>query len=165
MTAFMRGFFQNAYVTHDLDKALALIEARFGKIDWIVFEPDMELRRPDGSIRHSSVRAALGWQAGFQFEVIQPTRGDNDHYLPYLPADPADPTPRFHHVAVRRDDLAAMRAEIAELGFPVLHEGEVPGLVFVYLDARETLGHYFEYIWATPEGWEMQGWPKDRPVF
>ena len=37
-------------------------------------------------------------------------------------------------------------------------------LIFIYLDGRETLGHAFEYIWATPEGWDMQGWPKDKPV-
>jgi hypothetical protein len=66
---------------------------------------------------------------------------------------------------MRRDDEAAMRAEIAKLGLPLAFEGAVPGLVFIYLDARESLGHFFEYIWATPEGWEMQGWPKDRPVY
>ncbi len=58
-----------------------------------------------------------------------------------------------------------MRAEIEALGLPLTFEGEVPGLVFIYLDARQTLGHYFEYVWATAEGWEMQGWPKEKAVF
>lgn len=160
---FLRNHFQNAYVTHDLDRAMALIDARFGKIDWIVFEPDMVLQTPAGP-KPSSVRAALGWKDGLQLELIQPVSGHVEHYLPALPADTSDPTPRFHHIAVRRDDEAAMRAEIAELGFPVLFESAVPGLVFIYLDARETLGHAFEYIWATPEGWAMQGWPQDKPV-
>lgn len=31
-----------------------------------------------------------------------------------------------------------------------------------YLDARESLGHYFEYVWASPEGWGMIGWPEGR---
>lgn len=161
---FFRGHFQNAYVTHNLDKALEGIDQRFGKIDWIVFEPDMVLKTPMGD-KESSVRAALGWHQGHQLEVIQPVKGYLDHYLPALPADKYDHTPRFHHIAVRRDDEAAMREEIAQLGLPLLFEGSVPGLVFIYLDARESLGHCFEYIWASPEGWKMQGWPKDRPVY
>ena len=161
---YFKGHFQNAYVTHDLDAALAGIDKQFGKIDWIVFEPDMVLQTASGP-KESSVRAALGWHDGHQLEVIQPVKGYLDHYLPALPADRNDPTPRFHHIAVRRDDEAAMRKEIAELGMPVLFEGAVPGLIFIYLDARTSLGHCFEYIWATPEGWEMQGWPKDRPVY
>lgn len=160
---FMRGHYQNAYVTHDLDRAMKLVTGRFGKIDWIVFEPDMILRTPQGE-KPSSVRAALGWAGGLQLELIQPGAGFQEHYLPFLPADKADPSPRFHHMAVRRDDLDAMRAEIEQLGLPVAFEGEVPGLVYIYLDARESLGHFFEYVWASPEGWEMIGWPEGRPV-
>lgn len=55
-------------------------------------------------------------------------------------------------------------AHVPDLDFPVLFESSVPGLVFIYLDARYTLGHCFEYIWATPEEGEMQGWPKNQPV-
>jgi hypothetical protein len=65
---------------------------------------------------------------------------------------------------VRRDDLAAMRAEIAQLNLPLAFEGEVPGLTYIYLDTRATLGHYLEYVWASPEGWQMIGWPNGRPV-
>ena len=56
--------------------------------------------------------------------------------------------------------MPAARADIGTSEWPVM-----PGLVFIYLDARKELGHHFEFIWATPEGWEMQGWPKDRPVY
>jgi hypothetical protein len=160
---FLRGQYQNAYVTHDLDKAMALLTDRYGLKDYIVFEPEMVLKTPQGE-KPSSVRAALAWAGGLQIELIQPCTGFLDHYLPYLPADISDPTPRFHHIAVRRDDLAAMCAEIAELNLPLAFEGEVPGLVYIYLDARGTLGHYLEYVWASPEGWEMIGWPKGRPV-
>ena len=160
---FLQGHYQNAYVTHDLDRAMALLTDRYGVGDWIVFEPDMQLKTPTG-VKASSVRAALAWAGGLQIELIEPVSGFLDHYLPYLPADRADPTPRMHHVAVRREELAAMRKEIDRLGLPLAFEGEAPGLVFIYLDARESLGHYFEYVWATPEGWEMTGWPMDRPV-
>jgi hypothetical protein len=160
---FLRGHYQNAYVTHDLDRAMDLVRERFGVGDYIVFEPDMILKTPSGD-KPAKVRAALGWAGGLQIELIQPVSGLIDHYLPYLPQDKSDPVPRFHHIAVRRDDLGAMREEIAQLGLPLVFEGEVPGLVYIYLDARQTLGHYFEYIWATPEGWEMIGWPKGHPV-
>ena len=160
---FLQGHYQNAYLTHDLDAAMALVNQRYGTRDWIVFEPDMVLKTPDGD-RESSVRAALAWAGGLQLELIQPTRGWHAHYLPMMAADKADPVPRFHHIAVRRDDLDAMRDEIDRLGLPLAFEGEVPGLVYIYLDARESLGHYLEYVWASPEGWEMIGWPQGRPV-
>lgn len=161
---FFKGHYQNAYVTRDLDKAMALLTTRYGLSNYIVFEPDMVLKTPEGD-RQASVRAALAWAGGLQFELIEPGAGYQDHYLPFLPDGPADPTPRFHHAAVRRDDLAAMREEIARLGLDVAFEGAVPGLVFVYLDARAIFGHYLEYVWASPEGWEMIGWPRGRPVF
>lgn len=42
-------------------------------------------------------------------------------------------------------------------------EGEVPGMMtYVSLDARQALGHYVEYVCATPVGWDMMGWPKGR---
>ncbi len=161
---FLKGHYQNAYVTHDLEAAMALLDARFGKIDWIVFDPDMVLKTDAGDKR-SVLRAAVGWAGGLNLELIQPVSGWNDTYLPFLPDDPSDPTPRFHHIAVRRDDEAQMRAEIAELGLPLAFEGYVPGLLFIYLDARAVLGHYLEYVWASPEAWEGQAWPKDRPVW
>jgi hypothetical protein len=160
---FLQGHYQNAYVTHDLDKAMALLKERYGLSDFSVFEPDMVLRAPGGE-KQAGVRVALVWAGGLQLEFIEPGKGYQDHYLPFLPEDVADPTPRFHHMAVRRDDLAAMREEIAQLELTMAIEGSVPGLIFIYLDARATLGHYLEYVWASPEGWEMIGWPKGRPI-
>lgn len=157
---FLRGHFQNAYVTHDIDKAMRSLAERYGLKDYVTFEPDMVLKTPDGD-KPSRVRAAFAWAGGLQIELIQPVSGFQDHYLPYLPANKADFIPRFHHMAVRRDDIGEMRAEIARLGLPLALEGEVPGLIFVYLDARSSLGHYLEYIWASPEGWEgLLRWPK-----
>jgi hypothetical protein len=160
----LKGHYQNAYVTHDIDAAMAALDRQYGKIQWIIFEPDMVLKTDDGD-KESSVKASLGWYGGLQIELIQPTRGWKQHYEPMLAPDTADPSPRFHHIALRRDDEAAMRTEIAGLGLPLAFEGSVPGvMVFVYLDARATLGHYLEYVWATPEGWAMQGWPAGRAV-
>ena len=160
---FMQGHYQNAYVTHDLDKAMELLTRRYGVKHYIVFEPDMILKTPEGD-KESSVRAALAWTGGLQIELIQPTKGWYPHYLPYLPADKSDPVPRFHHIAVRRDDLDAMRKEIGRSGMPLAFGGESAGMVFAYLDARGSLGHYIELVWKAPGGWEKIGWPGDRPV-
>jgi len=158
----LRGHYQNAYVTHDIDKARAAIDARYGAIDWVAFETDMEFRTDKG-MEKFRLRAALGWQGGLNIELIQPTGGRTQDYATFLPDDPEDWRPRFHHMAVRRDDLDAMKDEIAALGLPFAFEGELPGLMdFIYVDARESLGHYLEFLWATPEGWAMQKWPEGR---
>ena len=52
---FLTGHMQNAYVTHDLDKAMEIIGNRFDVQHFDRFDPDMELRRPDGlSLIHIS---------------------------------------------------------------------------------------------------------------
>jgi hypothetical protein len=160
----LKGHYQNAYLTHDIDHAMAAIDARYGAIDWLQFEPQMEFRTSDG-MRPVHLKAAMGWAHGLNLELIQPISGLEEFYRPFLPEDPGDPTPRFHHIAVRRNDLAEMRAEIEALGLPFAFEGDMPGLMnFVYVDARETFGHFLEFLWATPEGWAMQGWPADKPT-
>jgi len=167
---FFKGHFQNAYITHDFDKAKAMLDDKFGLEDWLIIDAVMKLKTPAG-IKDATCKVGLVWQGGHQIELIQPLTGYSDHYDPFLPEDKNDPTPRFHHSCVRRDDLDAMRKEIEELDIPVAHEGSVEDesgettLVFVYLDARDTLGHYLEYIWATPATWDWQGWPKEKPVF
>jgi hypothetical protein len=93
---FLPGHFQNAYVTHDIEKAMQGLSARYGLEDFATFEPDM-------------------------------ISGFKDPYLPYLPPDKTDCSPRFHHMAMRREDLGEMRAEIARLDLPLAFEGEVPG--------------------------------------
>lgn len=162
---YLEGHYQNAYVTHNLDAAMKLLDDRYGKQAWIRFDPDMIIRTPAGP-KEASVRVGLVWYGGLQIELIQPNGGYNNHYEHMLPADTSDPIPRFHHTAHRREDRAAMRAEIEKLGLPLAFEGDVPGAMeFVYLDGRESIGHFLEYVWATPEGWNMNGWPKNRPVW
>jgi hypothetical protein len=166
---FLRGHHQNAYVTHDLDRAVEMMSERFAIPTFDRINPDMVVNTTVGE-RPLQVRVASAWVGGLNIEIIQPVSGYVDHYVTMLPADRTDPTPRFHHMSFRRDDEAAMRQEIARLGLPLAFEGPVkikdavPPLVFVYLDARATLGHYIEYTWKSPEGWAFVGWPEGRPV-
>ena len=53
--------------------------------------------------------------------------------------------------------------EIAELGAPRVCKGGIPDLIYSYVDTRDLLGHYLEYVWASDAGWDMVGWPEGRP--
>jgi hypothetical protein len=166
---FLTGHMQNAYVTHDIDRAVEMVGNRFGIEQWQRVEPDMVVRTPHGD-KPLVCRVASAWAGGLNIELIQPVSGFVDHYVTMLPTDPTDATPRFHHVSLRREDEAEMRAEIARLGLPLAFEGPVsikdaiPSLVFVYLDGRASIGHYVEYTWKSAEAWKFVGWPEGRPV-
>jgi hypothetical protein len=167
---YLRGHMQNAYVTHDLDKAMAIVGERFKVEKFDRFNPEMTVRTPKGE-QPLVTRVASFWAGGLNIELIEPVSGYVDHYVSMLPEDQTDVAPRFHHISLRRDDEAEMRAEIDKLGFNLAFEGPasikeaIPSLVFIYLDARATLGHYLEFTWKSPEGWRFVGWPEGRPVW
>src|SRR5262245_55220841 len=121
---FLRGHFQNAYVTHDLDRAMDIVAKRFQVAHFDRFDPDMVVKTTSGN-QPMSVRVASFWVGGLNIELIQPLSGYVDHYMAQLPQDRSDPVPRFHHASFRRDDEAAMRDEIAKLGLPLAFEGPV----------------------------------------
>jgi hypothetical protein len=58
---------------------------------------------------------------------------------------------------MRVDDWQDFRARVARQPYPVAIEGGNDALRFLYLDAREFLGHYLEYVWMTPERWLQVG--------
>lgn len=156
----LRDHYQNGYVTHDLDRAIQLAQSSFGLGEFSSFDVDMLSKTPSGE-KSSKLRVATAWAGRLQVELIQPVSGYLDPYLPFLPADRADAVPRLHHVAVRRDDAAAMRREAEATGLPVAFESEGAGIHCIFLDARRQLGHFFELVTATPEGWDLVGWPKE----
>jgi len=90
-----------------------------------------------------------------QYELIQPVSGLVDVYREDLP----DRYPlRFHHICMCVPDWAEFRAELDRRKSPVVIEGGTPGhLQFAYVDARDSLGHYLEYCWMTPERWAAMG--------
>lgn len=155
----LNGHYQNAYVTHDLDRAVDLVGPSFGVSDYTMFDIEMTARTPEGE-KLSHVRVALGWAGRLQIELIQPVSGFIEPYLYALPADKSDAVPRLHHVAVRRESLDEMRREAAGLALPIAFESGGPGLDCLFVDARSRLGHFFEMVAATPKGWQMLGWPE-----
>ena len=144
--------FQNAYVTRDLDATVEMFKSRFGVENFTLVDPDIDVMTPQG-IRHSNCRAAMGWSgSSYMVEIIQPLPGSTvDIYSDYLPADNS---PRFHHVAVRTLDWEQTHQQIEDEGWTIAVEHHMEeGLNFMDVDARESLGHYVEYIWAVPEMW------------
>ena len=161
---------QNAYVTHTLDRAVERVGNQYGVEKFDRFDPDMTVQTLQGP-QPLACRVASFWAGGLNVEIIEPVSGYIEHYTNMLPADRKDATLRFHHISLRRDDEAEMRAEIARLGLPLAFEGPltikqaIPSLVFVYLDGRASLGHYVEFTWKSPEAWQFVGWPEGRPVW
>jgi len=167
---FLQGHMQNAYVTHNLEHAMEIVAQRFGIEKFDRFNPEMTVHTNQG-LQPLATKVASFWAGGLNIEIIEPVAGYVEHYVNMLPADKNDAIPRFHHISLRRDDETAMRAEIERLGLPLAFEGPksikepIPSLVFIYLDGRQTLGHYVEFTWKSPEAWEYVGWPKGRPVW
>jgi hypothetical protein len=151
---FLNAHYQNAYVTRDLDRALALFRTQHNFDNFMRFEPTFEVRTPTER-GLATTKMALGWIGNIQYELIEPVSGLVDVFREGLPA--SGPM-RFHHVCMRVDDWAPFRASLDRQGQSVVLEGGTEGhLQFVYVDGRDTVGHYLEYCWMTPQRWAAIG--------
>lgn len=149
------AFHQIAYVTNDFDLALDIFRTRFGVTRFLELR---DIRFPlsnDG--KEARCHIALARSGGLEIELITPIGGADLYSEPV-----AGPGFRmaFHHVAQRLPDLEgleAVRAQLAGEGhrFPV--DSESNGMTYFYADMRDTLGHYIEYVYATPEYWAQVG--------
>lgn len=145
--------FQNAYITRNLDKALEGFRTRVGMEGIQSFEAKIIVDTPTG--RGEAVnKLALIWIGDLQYELIEPVSGLVDVYRDELPHDDSL---RFHHICMRVDDWDSFRLKVDRQKYPVVLEGGSDALRFVYLDARDFLGHYLEYSWMTPERWAQLG--------
>lgn len=148
----LENHYQNAYVTRDLDAALAVFRTHYGFDGFRRMEVSYELTTRAGR-GTASVKLALGWIGNLQYEIIEPVSGLIEVYREALSDESAM---RFHHVCMRVPDWADLCARIDGEGSTVVMEGGTPGhLLWLYVDARKTLGHYLEYCWMTPERWTL----------
>ncbi|MDE2302932.1 MAG: VOC family protein [Sphingomonadales bacterium] len=159
----LRGFFQNAYVTRNLDRAVALWSSTLGCGGFAAMDFELCLRTAQGD-RPVQLRVATAWIGALQVELIEPVSGHVAPYLQGLPADRTDFVPRFHHVAVRREDAGALRREVAALGLPIVFETSGNGIASTLVDASARLGHPIEFVCADAAGWELLGWPTSRKI-
>ena len=145
--------FQNAYITRDIDKALDIFCSRLGVKEARSFEVTVDVTTPAGS-GSATNKLAFIWVDNLQYELIQPVSGLVSVYSEQLPADDSM---KFHHICMRVDNWERFRANVEQQRYPVVLEGGSDALKYVYLDARDTLGHYLEYVWMTPERWAQVG--------
>jgi hypothetical protein len=150
----INGFFQNAYVTRSLARGIADLREKHGvtgDIMEIPFETDVITPHGSGPV---VARVALVWVGNVQLELIEPVSGLCQIYGDGLPEDGGL---GFHHVAMRVSDKAALRAEARAKRWPIAFQGGGDGFQFTYIDTRDTLGHYLEYVELRQDMWEATG--------
>jgi hypothetical protein len=147
--------YQNAYVTRNVEKAVAQFKERADIRTLLETEVSVKLWTPQGE-GVGVQKLAFVWVGDMQFELIQPKEGDV--LALYRDALPADDGLTFHHVCQVVDDWDAFMARVDQQPYPVVLKGGTPGMLdFVYLDTREWLGHYTEYVWMVPDRWAAMG--------
>jgi Glyoxalase/Bleomycin resistance protein/Dioxygenase superfamily len=148
------GFFQTAYVTSDLDRAMSEIGALYGVTRFQV-NRKVEIETLAGTAR---AHFALVFIGGQQLEIIEPAGGADGAYRDALP--PNGYASRLHHfgqLVTEAAEWEAVRAAVvaSELPVPVAgtfcHEG-VPLMHYLYADTRPHLGHCLEYMYRTVAG-------------
>src|SRR5579871_3921118 len=108
----LSGHFQNAYITRDLDKAMAQLKAELAIDQFMTYEGEVQVTTPKGT-GPALNRLAFAWLGNLQYELIQPVSGLVDVYAEALPADDSL---RFHHICMRILDWDALLADIERDG-------------------------------------------------
>jgi len=145
--------YQNGYITRDIEKAIAQFRERSGVENITSFEVTVPVTTPHGT-GTGTYKLAFIWINNLQYELIQPVAGLVDVYADELPEDDSI---RFHHICMKVENWDEFRKKVDEKGYRVVLEGGSDQLKYVYLDAKDYLGHYLEYVWATPERWAQMG--------
>jgi hypothetical protein len=145
--------YQNAYVTRDLDAAMASVKARAEVRHESMFEGSTTLQTASGEAAMEN-RLAFLWIGDLQIELIQPVGGLVDFYRDVLPAGGGI---AFHHICMRVDDWDGFRARVDRQPYPLVFEGKSGPLRFLYLDARRDFGHYLEYTNMPDAMWQGMG--------
>lgn len=141
------NLFQAAYVTRDLDQAIAHFQKRHsGAVFTSIPAQGLELRIPAAT---ASMKVAVAWIGDTQIELIEPVDGAVDIYRRALP-DSGDVV-AFHHLGMRitgeRTAWESFRESVADADVAI--EGGRQEMRFIYTDERATLGHYLEYVWMS----------------
>jgi Glyoxalase/Bleomycin resistance protein/Dioxygenase superfamily len=143
---------QVAYVTNDLDRALALFRDDYDVPSFYVFTNDAPgMIQSDGA----KLKIALALVGGVEIELIEPQGETAPLFSAPLPMDGRFGI-RFHHVAFRIAggiaDFEAHMASIDPEKHPVVWHGRLGEVLrYAYTDERATLGHYVEHVWMHPD--------------
>ena len=140
--------FQMAYVTNDLDRACALFGDRLGIRAWASLGGALA----DGG----EIQARFAWVGTLMYEIICASGPGSDIYIARLPQS-AGFKLQHHHLGFlihNRQQWNDVLANAAQHGWAVPHRGVNPLVEVCFVDVPE-LGHYLEYLYATPVGLEF----------
>lgn len=145
--------FQVAYVTDDIDAAVAIAGPRLG-IERFQINRSVPIETGAGTALASFALAFVGET---QIELIQPAGGPDAVYRDGIRAMGGELT--LHHLGCLitdeqrwHDTVSAARASRR----PIPVEGAFGDLMhYLYVDHRDTLGHYIEYMWQTAAGRDL----------
>lgn len=145
---------QICVVTHDLDAMVRHYADRLGIGPWWIKDhraPEMRNMRLRGQPANFSMRVALAWTSGFNWEIIQPLEGDNV-YREFLDSR----GPGVQHVAVRPRGRTFDEAfdDFCSRGFQPLQECEWNGVRVAYFQTESLLGTALELL-DYPPGYEL----------
>lgn len=151
----MGQHYQNAYVTRNVDKAVATFRERADVRSLMEIEVPITLWTPQGS-GTGVQKLALLWIEDQNIELIEPKEGDV--LAIYRGALPEHDGLAFHHACYKVDHWNDFLARVGNQPAPLVLRGGTPGMLeFAYLDTRDWLGHYTEYVWMSPERWAQMG--------
>ncbi len=142
------GFGQMAWVTNDIDQAVALFRERHDAGEFFIVR-DLEAQLAGDKIAWMNL--AVADAGGIDIELIQPLGGDDHVWREILRGDGGFEMHFHHHAQMvsSREDLDRLKADGVARGFPVSVAGRTSeGLGFFYLDCRATIGHHVEYLYA-----------------
>lgn len=145
--------YQLGYVCDDIDEGIAQFRGRGMTHEPRVLEVDQPVDSPQGEVVNR-MKLAFVWIGDIQYELIQPLADPLGIYGNCV--SNGGPL-RFHQVCYRVPDWQDFRARVDEQDLPIAMErdqGEGQ-LKFLYLDARQQLGHYLEYTWMSDAAWNQ----------
>lgn len=148
---FLPGFFQTAYVTTDLDQAVRVFDEQYGvKRFHCMHDIPFDER--------TSISIATAYVGDTMLELIAPNGDGSSMYEVMLPNDGTFAIRHHHlgHLCTEEEEWNQLLALVDKKQQIIAYQGGHEGILkALYIDTRDVLGHYLEYIYCTPAGLEF----------
>lgn len=154
--------FQLSYVTQDRDQAMTYAADKLGIDNFFTLDATVPVVSRGETI-DLSLRVAVANTGSHQFEIIEPVAGPT---WIYTDGKDLDLQPLLlHHIGIAvvgpyslwQQTIIQLERDGDEIvQISALSPGEEPKAMFAYVDNRQSLGHFTEYLWWS-EG--MNGTP------
>lgn len=148
---FLPGFFQTAYVTTDLDQAMSVFDEQYGV-------KRFHCMRDIPFDERTSISIATAYVGDTMLELIAPKGDGKSMYEVMLPngGEFAIRHHHFGHLYTDEDEWTQVLALVDKKQQTIAYQGgHEDVLKALYIDTRDVLGHYLEYIYCTSAGLEF----------